>query len=180
MFAMAQCPHSTRPFWHEALAPVGWMVQPDLVNEFLTLGLLKSSPPWSVQTCLSLHGGLHCARKCFSHSAGAALEIQASPCMTPSKWLVASVQAVSPFMPLQSSWCSESEECRPENWKSMDGPWRGNMAFLVWCGSGLEEAVTLPAVGCCCCALVCLALMHVGQASKMEVVDLKDGTPLFA
>ena len=107
------------------------MAHPDFVNGFLTSGLLNDSPPWSMHAHLSLHGGLCCARKCFNHRTGAALDIPASPCMTPEKWSVMSVHAVSPLIPSTSTLRLLFLEVSPEKEKSMDNPWHGCNARLV-------------------------------------------------
>ena len=80
---------------------------------------------------LSLHGGLHCARKCFNHGTGAALDILVLPCMTLEKWSVMSVQAVSLLIPSKSILRLLFLDVSPENEKSMDKPWCGCDARLV-------------------------------------------------
>ena len=72
-------------------------------------------------THLSGHGGSCCAEKCFSHRIGAALDVPVSPCITPVKWSVTDIQAVSPFVPSKSARWSPFLDESPANEKSAVG-----------------------------------------------------------
>ena len=91
-------------------------------------------------------------------------------------------QAVSPLMPSKSSRQSEFLELIPANEKSVNGPWQGCEARLAlwWFMSPSDSSHQELGKGGCHLALVCFALMHVGQVSRTADTDLNSGTPQMA